>query len=91
MYINLDLISLEAHFIDAKTRGDDRRMYFITIAYLINKYNKTSQFHFFTEHLELLEKNNYDYKLFSRSELKGLNKIFDKKSRVFTLKDSCWI
>ncbi|MDB0037959.1 hypothetical protein N9F08_01220 [bacterium] len=91
MYINLDLISLETHFMNAKFDRDERKMYFITMAYLMGEYDEISKMNFYLIHLELMDDNNFDSKLFAKRELKKLRKVLNRKTLIYWFKDTCWL
>ncbi|MFT6921464.1 MAG: hypothetical protein ACJA1C_000458 [Crocinitomicaceae bacterium] len=90
MYHNLDLVSLETHFADAKFQKDEMKMLLISQAYRINKFEEITHVNFNNIWFELMTELGSD-NLFSKCQLRKIGKVVDKKSKPYELKGACWL
>lgn len=92
-FINLDLPSLETHFLKAKFDDDERRMFLISQAFRMNTFDEIIKTRFDLIWSELLDKYSYfEFEnLLTENELSKLKNSINKTSKPFILKDSCII
>jgi hypothetical protein len=90
-YVNMDLLTLELEFKEAKIQKDKKNLFFISQAYRMNSYDEITKADFDDVWYELADKYEY-YKIeniFSKANLKKLNWICRNNSHVFLLNPSC--
>lgn len=93
MYVNLDLLSLESQYLDAKINNDKKKLFFISQAYRINNYEEFTKINFVDIWIRGIEENGYSTykKLFRKRELKRLKQVFNKNLNPFELLSTCWL
>lgn len=93
MYLNLDLLSLESHLIDAKNNNDKRKMFLISQAYRLNTYKEITKINFDEIWINGALNNGYDdiENLFKKRDMKRIGKVLGKNSKPFELKSTCWL
>ncbi|PHR42630.1 MAG: hypothetical protein COA32_17335 [Fluviicola sp.] len=81
-YINLDLISLETHFLKAKYDEDERRMFLISQAFRMNTFDEIIKTRFDLIWAELLDKYSYFQfdNLLTENEFSSLKNSIDESS-----------
>jgi hypothetical protein len=93
MYINLDLVSLDTHFLHAKYNNDEKRMFLISQAFRMSDFDQFIKIEFDLIWSELLIKHAYFEfdNLLSKKECRRINTVFNKKVTPYILEQTCII
>lgn len=91
--INLDLISIENLFLQAKRENDLRKLFILAQSYMMNDYDDISHLDFTTT--RLVFSYTYEFhdvnKLFKKQDLRKLKKLTPKSVKIQSLNADCWV